>query len=455
MIVPTNRLLIFYAVTIPFLTLLPVLKGGAAMLAMGGCIMVILIGLLDAVFAPASSRRISIRLPETVRMAKDRKSFLEVSLTNDHTQPRTLRLGLPFPSEISTPQQDLSAVLPPGSQPLGFLWPCTALRRGQFDINKCHLETKSPLGLWAFRDTKKVTCQMRVYPSLIEERNSLAALFLNRGGYGVHTRRQHGKGREFEKLREYIPGDGFDEIHWKATAKRRRPITKIFQIERTQEVYVIIDASRLSARPALAKDDSHAGARTILNVTDSSLERFIAAALVLGLAAQKQGDLFGILTFSDSIHAFLRARGGKPHYSACREQLLSLHPRMVNPDYGELSTFIGLKLRRRALIVLLTSLDDPVLAESFGHSMDLVGRHHLVMVNMLKPAGVQPIFSNPNIASSEEIYNELSGHILWHHLREMERTLSLRGIHFALLDHARLCVDLVSQYMNVKQRQLL
>jgi len=84
-----------------------------------------------------------------------------------------------------------------------------------------------------------------------------------------------------------------------------------------------------------------------------------------------------------------------------------------------------------------------------------VGRHHLVMVNMLKPAGVQPIFSNPNIASSEEIYNELSGHILWHHLREMERTLSLRGIHFALLDHARLCVDLVSQYMNVKQRQLL
>jgi len=455
MIVPTSRLLIFYAITILPLTLLSALEGAAAMPLMGACLVVILIGLLDAARAPARSRGISVGLPETVRMTKSRESFLEVTLTNGYMRPRTLRLGLPFPPEISSQQEHLSTVLPGSPEALGLLWPCTPLRRGQFHVNKCHVETKSPLGLWAFRDTREVTCRVRVYPNLTEERNSLAALFLNRGGYGVHTRRQHGKGREFEKLREYIPGDGFDEIHWKATAKRRRPITKIFQIERTQEVYVIIDASRLSARPALAKNDPPAGGHTILNVTDSCLERFIAAALVLGLAAQKQGDLFGILTFSDSVHAFLRARGGKSHYSACREQLLSLYPRMVNPDYEELSTFTGLKLRRRALIILLTSLDDPVLAESFVHTMDLMGRHHLVMVSMLRPAGARPVFSNPKIASSEEIYSELSGHILWHHLREIERTLSRRGIHFALLDHERLCVDLVTQYMNVKQRQLL
>jgi uncharacterized protein (DUF58 family) len=343
---------------------------------------------------------------------------------------------------------------------------------------------------------------------LTEERNRLSALFLNRSGYGVHTRRQHGKGKEFDKLREYIPGDGFDEIHWKATAKRRHPITKIFQIERTQEVYVIIDASRLSARPAVTKDNPYTGAHGIPNVNpsasqsngrslplgpsglagfapvsrrkprvddeerltspsskaglsiaervnDSCLERFISAALVLGLAAQKQGDLFGVLTFSDSVHAFLRARGGKSHYGACREKLFSLQPRMVNPDYEELSIFVGLKLRRRALIILLTSLDDPVLAESFVRTMHLMGRHHLVMVNMLRPVGARPVFANPIVASSEEIYNELSGHILWHHLREIERALARHGVHFRLLDHERLCADVVSQYMNVKQRQIL
>src|SRR5439155_5760719 len=91
--------------------------------------------------------------------------------------------------------------------------------------------------------------EIRVYPNLLRERRDLAALFLHRGAFGLHAERQVGKGREFEKLREYVPGDGYDEIHWKATAKRGRPITKVFQIERTQEVYVVIDASRLSARP--------------------------------------------------------------------------------------------------------------------------------------------------------------------------------------------------------------
>lgn len=455
MMVPTSRLLVFYGVTIPPLALLLVLGDEAVVPVTGAGLLFLLIALLDAAFASTRLRGISVSLPGSVRMTRDRESSLEIYLNNTHMRARTLRLGIAFPREISTRQEELSTVLPKDAEASRLLWPCVPSHRGQFHIDRCHLEMKSPLGFWAFRNMRKVACEVRVYPNLIGERNRLAALFLNRGGYGVHARRQHGKGREFEQLREYIPGDGFDEIHWKATAKRRHPITKVFQIEKTQEVYVVIDASRLSARPTGAKRNGAGGETDDLNASDSCLERFIAAALVLGLAAQKQGDLFGVLAFSDSIHAFLRARGGKSHYGACREQLLSIHPRMVNPDYEELSTFVGLKLRRRALIIFLTSLDDPVLAESFMRMTNLMGRHHLMMVNMLRPAGARPVFSNPNITSPEEIYNELSGHILWHHLREIERTLTRHGVHFALVDDERLCVDLVSQYMNVKQRQLL
>src|SRR5258708_1628120 len=71
---------------------------------------------------------------------------------------------------------------------------------------------------------------------------------LRRGSEGMRALRQIGRGREFEKLREYVPGDGFDEIHWKATARHGHPITKVFQVERTQEVYVVIDSSRLAGR---------------------------------------------------------------------------------------------------------------------------------------------------------------------------------------------------------------
>jgi uncharacterized protein (DUF58 family) len=455
MIVPTSRLVIFYGLTVPFLMVLPVLKGAVALPAYGVGLILILVALVDVAFSSSRLRNIRVDLPAMVRMTRDREGSIELSVTHSDMRTRALRLGLPLPREILSPQEDLLAFLPQGAEHLRILWPCTPLRRGQFRIHKCYLETESFLGLWAFRGIRDVSCEIRVYPNLSRERNHLAALFLNRGGFGIHVRRQHGKGREFEKLREYIPGDGFDEIHWKATAKRRHPITKVFQVERTQEVYVVIDASRLSARSVKTNEDSGGGARGDLNASDACLERFITAALVVGLAAQKQGDLFGLLTFSDSVHEFLRARGGRSHYGACRELLFNLHPRMVNPDYEELSTFIRLQLRRRALIIVLTNLDDPILSESLVRTADLLGRHHLVMVNMLRPVGARPVFSNENIASPEEIYHELSGHVLWHHLREIESTLVRHGVQFALLDRERLCVDLVSQYMNVKQRQLL
>jgi uncharacterized protein (DUF58 family) len=457
MIVPTKRLTIWCAVTIPPLTLLPVLRGdAAAMPALGIGLILFLLALVDGALAQGRSTGISVSLPKTVRMTKDREGSLELSLKKAYRKAAPVRLGLPFPPEISSPREDLPATLPQGTDIARIAWPCTPLARGLFHIDTCYVETRSHLGLWAFRGLRKVACEVRVYPSLARERKSLAALFLNRGGFGVHGQRQQGKGREFERLRDYIPGDGYDEIHWKATAKRRHPITKVFQIERTQEVYVVIDASRLSARPAkMTETVPDGGDDRALKTRDSQLERFIAAALVVGLAAQKQGDLFGLVTFSDSVHDFLRAGGGKSHYSACREHIFNLYPRMVNPDYEELCTFIRLKLRRRALIIMLTSLDDPVLAESLSRTMELICRHHLVMVNMFRPAGAQPLFSNPDIASTEEIYDALSGHVLWHNLRELEKGLTRHGVHFALLDHERLCVDLVSQYMNVKQRQLL
>ena len=121
--------------------------------------------------------------------------------------------------------------------------------------------------------------------------------------------RQIGRGREFEKLREYVPGDGSDEIHWKATARRGRPITKVFQVERTQEIYVVIDASRLSARPA---------------GDETALERSIAAALIVGAAAERRGDLFGLAAFSHQVEAFTRARNGKSHYAACRDAIYQI-----------------------------------------------------------------------------------------------------------------------------------
>ena len=64
-------------------------------------------------------------------------------------------------------------------------------------------------------------------------------------------------------------------------------------------------------------------------------------------------------------------------------------------------------------------------------------------------------FSHREVATMDDVYRELGGHLLWHDLQELERTLHHRGIHFSLIENEKLCVDLVSQYVTVKRRQLL
>ena len=495
MILPRSRLLVWVAVIV-----LPFSLLGAVEPAASGLSLVILGGLaaltfVDALKARASLIGISVEVPVVARMSKERESRLELRIRNASQRAKTVRLGLALPREIHSPQEEALVALPAGSEWSRFDWPCLPLKRGNYRLGSVHLETASPLGFWAARSALPVIGEIRVYPNLLKERRNLAALFLHRGAFGLHAQRQVGKGREFEKLREYVPGDGYDEVHWKATAKRGHPITKVFQIERTQEIYVIIDASRLSARsiegqvsrvepaergiysaspqkaPTRPAGDNSVEISTLkrnkfrapllphstLDPRPSTpvLERFITAALVLGLAAEQQGDLFGLLTFTNKVETFVRAKNGKAHYSACRDALYTLQPQVVTPDFDELCAFIRLRLRRRALLVVLTSLDDPVLAESFVRNLELIRRHHLVLVNMIQPPGISPIFTNPNIATLDELFQHLGGHLLWHNLRELESVLKKRGVRFSLVQDERLSVELVSQYLNVKRRQAL
>lgn len=456
MIVPRSRLLFWVAAAVLPFSVTGALAPAFAMLSVTLIGALLALVLLDAVLASRSLGGVSVSMPELTRLSKDREGTLLLHVRNDGMKRRRVRLGLAFPREIRSAHEDLLAVLPAQSRLSRLAWSCTPVKRGSYVLEKCYIEGASALGFWSFRTAVPVHAEVRVYPNLLEERKNLAALFLNRGGFGVHVQRQVGKGREFEKLREYIPGDSFDDIHWKATAKRGRPITKVYQIERTQEVYIIIDASRMSARLADMRTDTAQSGRVGKGETVTTiLERFLTAALIVGLAAERQGDLFGVLAFSNKVMSFVRAKNGKAHYGSCRDALYTLQPQIVTPDFDELCSFIRLKLRRRALLLFLTSLDDPVLAESFVNNMELICRNHLVLVNMMKPARARPVFDDPSVSTVDDVYADLGGHILWHNLRQLEKVLHHRGVRFSLLDNEKMCAQLVSQYLGVKRRQVL
>jgi len=436
MIIPRTRLIIWSAmVFIPFGL---VAGTGTEALVAGGALagLFLLLALIDLVLSWNRLAGIAFELPEVVRMQRNHPGEIGVVIRNESVRAGMIRIGMEFPPEITSEHDDQDVALPAGSVLSRIKWPCLPGKRGQYFIDGIYLERPSPFGFWAVRGKRPARSELRVYPNLFDERKHVAALFLNRGHYGIHSRRMVGKGREFEKLRDYNPGDGLQDIHWKASAKRGRFVTKIYQIERTQEVYVIIDSSRLSAR-------------------DGAIERFMTSALVLALAAEQQGDLFGLVGFNDKVNRFVRAKRGKAHFEACRDALYTQQPKLVSPDFDELSSFLRTRLRKRALLVFLTTLDDPILAESFSRNMDLLCRQHLIMVNMLKPHGVEPLFSKADVGNTDLIYERLGGHLQWRHLNELEKNLQRRGISFKMIEHENLCAKIVAQYVEVKARQLI
>lgn len=433
MISPRDRLLIWFGlVVIPSSALgglVPEL--GPACVALVGIF--VLVAAADALTSTHLLDGLVLEMPPITRFVRHSEGKIELRLENPGALARTIRLALPLPPEIPSPVDELTVALPPAEYAT-ISWPCRPDKRGDYAIAEARIEVPSRLGFWNMRRAQPQQGHLRVYPNIQKEHRALTLMF--RGSTGVHSQRQIGKGREFEKLRDYVAGDGSEDIHWKATARRGKPVTKVFQVERTQEVYVAIDCSRLSARA-------------------DALETHLTTALVLGLATEHQGDLFGLMAVSDRVEKFVRARTGSTHFQACRDAIHALEPRPVNPDYEEACSFIRLRLRRRSLIIFLTALDDPLLGENFLNAVDLIARQHVVIVGMVNPSGLAPLFSQPGPGNPDELYEQLGRHLRWRHLDELSRQLQHKGVRFVTWDNAQIGMRMVSEYLNLKKRQIL
>ena len=411
------------------------------LLALGG---VLLTALADVAVSLARARPPVVSVPAVVRFARDREGAIAVTFENPDGRARRVRFALGLPAAFAPKDEETWVDLPAGAARARVEWRCTPRRRGKFSSALACVEGGSALGLWRVRARTELPCELRVHPNLFAERKQIAALFLAQGRNGARVQRTLGRGREFEKLRDYQPGDGFDEIHWKATAKRGRPVTKVFQAERTQEIYVVIDASRLSARPV-----THDG------VEQTALERYVTSALVLLIAAERQGDKFGLIAHDDRVRVLVRAGSGAAHYAACREAVLSLRPSEATPDMAEIVRHLRAQIRRRALLFFLSDLTDPVLAEDFAKHVRLLSRQHLVLLGQLRAPEVAPLFSGAETATDEEVYRRLAGHARWAESRTLAQKLKPLGVTAALLESETMAAQLVEHYMRVKRRQAL
>jgi uncharacterized protein (DUF58 family) len=311
---------------------------------------------------------------------------------------------------------------------------CTPAARGRYQLNQCFVRVSSPAKLWKANAAKRIALSIQVFPDLDHEPG--ARLLFRQRQLGVRRQRPVGRGREFERLREYVPGDSFEEIYWKATARRGSPVVKVFQIERTQDVYAIIDA----------------GLRSRLR---DRMDRFIRASLMLALAAENEGDNFGLVTFDRQVTRFVPAARGRRHFAHCRDALYDLQAAPSAAAFDELFTFLQLRVRRRALLLFLTDLEDPIAAEAFFTASRLLTSKHVLLVGTMQDPHARRLFSGDIPTTVDSIHDRLAGHLQWASLKETEKKLQKIGIGMRSLRPQSMGLDLIEEYLDVKQRQIL
>ncbi|RJQ75971.1 MAG: DUF58 domain-containing protein [Desulfobacteraceae bacterium] len=455
MIAPRLRLIVLIALLLLPAAALAAWRSSWVPAAWGVTALMATAAVLDAVFARQRFAGLQVTAPAIVRMTVNHAASIRLIVSNGRSSALPVRVGLALPAALTSGQDDERLHLNRSRESHTLAWPCRALRRGRFLLSACHIELPSYLGLWSLRRRFAMHSEIRAYPDLTAGQKHLAGLY-NRREWGLRCLRKLGKGREFEQLRDYMQGDSYEDVDWKATARRRYPITRVFQVEQSQEIYVVLDASRLSTRNADYVRDRRQLSRSDDDTAGAAIfESYIGAALVMALSAERAADRYGLLIFGSRPDCFIKAGRGRAHYNACREALYNRMPSSVSPDFDELFTFIGTHIRKRALLIFLTHLDDPLMSESFIGAMRTCARRHVVMVNMFRPAGAYPLFSSADIHNENGIYEHLAGHMIWQSISNTRRKLRQYGAGLTLLNKDTICSQLVGQYMEIKQQQVL
>ena len=444
MFVPANRLIGLSLAAAPLGVLAVWGPSGAALgLALWGSLA--LVAAMDAVWSAGHPPELRVEGPGQIRRAKGQTGTFSLGIeTKGLPYGARLDVGVPFPREIESLREVQQVRVPAGEGTQRAEWSFLPYKRGEYTVDAVYIHRPSALGLWKFRHRIPCPLVFRVYPDLRQDRKVMANLLLNRGVTGARLQRVTGQGREYDQIRGYRPGDTPGDIHWKASAKRNSLVTKTYQIERTQEVYLAIDHSRLSAR---LHPSGPNGER------EPVLERYVSAANILAMAASREGDLFGLMTFARNTDRFVRAGAGPHHLRTIQNSLFTLEPENVYPDIDEWVRHTRVNLRRRSLIVLLTDLSDATTFDTLEDRVRLLSRTHLLVVAMIPLPGVMPLFSGP--ATPDDPWTRLAGHLMWRDLHAFRTRLHAQSVPLLLPRSEDLALDVVNQYLLIKQHQKL
>jgi uncharacterized protein (DUF58 family) len=419
---------------------------------------VVLLAALDLATLPAPSvLRVTRRFLDSPKLGE--RTAVELELTQ--ASNRLLRVTLTDALDASLlPQPAPRTLLAYPRDPARATLDVYPGKRGDLTLGDIFLRYRSGLALverWAVAACAQ---PIRVFPRM-DESGAEASLYLMRARQIELQKRRlrlRGTGREFESLRDYQRGDELRNISWPATARRARLITRQFTTERSQQVWIVLDAGRLSRTAfelrkrgqALPGEAEYESAQNLL-VTVTQLDQATTAAVMLAEAVQGSGDKFALLTYGRAVQQQLLPGAGPSHLRVLIDQLSRVRAEPAEANHLMAATCLKQMQRRRALVVWITEVADSAgLPEIAAAAIDLV-RRHLVLLVLLHHPELDELAASQN-SNVEQMYRAAAAQEMLDRRRAVVAKLRQQGVLVVEAPPGEVGLRAINSYLEIKAK---
>ncbi len=311
------------------------------------------------------------------------------------------------------------------------------VERGEYQFGNINIYVKGPIGLVSRRYIIPQEQVVKVYPSFVQMRRyQLMAVGTHLHESGVKRVRKLGHSMEFEQIKEYVIGDDYRTINWKATARRGDLMVNNFTDERSQQIYCVINKGRVMKMPFEGM---------------TLLDHAINASLVLSNVALQKHDKAGLICFSQNLDAFIAADKKPTQINHILEALYKQQTAFLEPDMEKLFSAVRNRITHRSLLIFFTNFESMESLERELPSLKRLAHYHLLMVVFFENTELKELVES-KASSLEDIYIKTIAEKFRYEKQLIARELRKHGIIAVLTSPQHLTINALNKYLELKNR---
>ena len=353
--------------------------------------------------------------------------------------PLSLRIIDELPEQFQIRNQSLLCKILPG-QKERIAYTLKPVKRGEYNFGALNVFASTVLNLIERRIQVDKDQTVPVYPSFIQMRKyELIAISHKLVDHGIKKIRRLGHNQEFEQIKEYVVGDDYRTINWKATARASKLMVNNFQDERSQNVYSIINKGRVMQMPFEGM---------------TLLDYAINASLAISNIALKKDDKPGLITFQHKIAAELPASKRPSQMRHFMETLYREKTAFKESDYSQLYSLVKNKINKRSLLLLYTNFESISSMRRQLNFLRKMARSHVLVCIIFENTELSHIVAN-QARDLDEIYTKTIAEKIAYEKRQIVKELNTYGIQSFLTKPQDLTINTINKYLELKSRGVI